>query len=77
MNARREEVARTLIDPQAFSVGVQQLSLFDTPSNALPGEQPGALAAPAVHRLIDEGVQPALAAQTVKEEAVQWLANAM
>ena len=77
LNARREEVARTLIDPQAFSVGVQQLSLFDTPSNALPGEQPGALAAPAVHRLIDEGVQPALAAQTVKEEAVQWLANAM
>ena len=66
-----------MIDPQAFSVGVQQLSLFDTPSNALPGEQPGALAAPAVHRLIDEGVQPALAAQTVKEEAVQWLANAM
>ena len=77
-NYRREEVARTLIDPQAFSVGVQQLSLFDTPQNTLPGgEQLGRLAAPAVQQLVQSGVKPALAAKTVQEEAVQWIASAM
>lgn len=73
----REDVARTLIDPQAFSVGVQQTSLFDMIQPSLAGPSLGTLAAPEVQRLADEGMPPLLAAKTVKEDAVKWIASGM
>lgn len=76
-NYRREDVARTLIDPEAFSVGVHQTSMFDMVQPALEAPSLGALAAPEVQQLADAGMPPLLAAKTVKEEAIRCLANAM
>lgn len=53
-----EATVRALLDPAAFGVGTQQLSLF---------------AAPAIHELAAQGMQPALAAKEVREEAVACL----
>ena len=57
-----EATVRALLDPAAFGVGTQQLSLF---------------AAPAVHELAAQGMRPALAAKEVREEAVAWITRQM
>ena len=51
-----------LLDPAAFGVGTEQLSLF---------------AAPAVQELAAQGMRPAAAAREVCEEAVSCLARQM
>lgn len=53
---------RALLDPAAFGVGTEQLSLF---------------AAPAVQELAAQGMRPASAAREVCEEAVSCLARQM
>lgn len=58
----RQAVARALVDPGAFSLQCEQLSLFS---------------APAVQQLAAQGVPPALAARTVREEAVACIAQRM
>lgn len=67
----RELVVRSLLDPQAFGFGNQQMSLFDMAQPALER------AAPQVQQLAEEGMPPDQAAKTVREEAVRWLANKM
>lgn len=63
----RAEIAGALLDPKAFGVGVQQLSLDDFTSKALP------TAAPAVQELAAHGMPAHKAAQLVREEALTCL----
>lgn len=63
----RAEIAGALLDPKAFGVGVQQLSLDDFTPKALP------TAAPAVQELAAHGVPAHKAAQLVREEALTCL----
>ena len=58
----RETITRALIDPDVFSTGAEQLSLFS---------------APAVQQLAARGTAPALAARLVKEDAVRTLAGTL
>ena len=67
----RAEIAGALLDPKAFGVGVQQLSLDDFAAKPLP------TAAPAVHQLTDHGVPATEAAQLVREEALTCLTKRM
>ena len=60
-----------LLDPKAFSVGMQQLSLDDFVPKALPD------AAPAVHQLEARGMAADVAARTVRQEALQCLTKRM
>ena len=61
-SAGRERITRALIDPNVFSGGVDQLSMFSPP---------------AVDRLVEQGVPPRTAQKMVREEAVQCLARAL
>ena len=61
-SAGRERITRALIDPNVFSAGAEQLSMF---------------APPAVDRLVEQGVPPRTAQRMVREEAVQCLARAL
>ena len=67
----RAEIAGALLDPKAFSVGMQQLSLDDFVPKALPD------AAPAVQRLEARGMAADVAARTVRQEALQCLTKRM
>ena len=67
----RAEIAGALLDPKAFSVGMQQLSLDDFVPKALPD------AAPAVQRLEARGMAADMAARTVRQEALQCLTKRM
>ena len=67
----RAEIAGALLDPKAFSVGVQQLSLDEFVPKALPD------AAPAVHQLTAHGVAAPAAARMVREEALTCLTRRM
>ena len=67
----RAEIAGALLDPKAFSVGMQQLSLDDFVPKALPD------AAPAVQRLEAHGMAADVAARTVRQEALQCLTKRM
>ena len=60
-----------LLDPKAFSVGMQQLSLDDFVPKALPD------AAPAVQKLAARGMAADEAAKTVRQEALQCLTKRM
>ncbi|MEG2931211.1 MAG: biotin synthase, partial [Ruthenibacterium sp.] len=60
--ATREATVRALLDPQAFSVGNEQLSLFSLPN---------------VQQLAEAGMPAALAEKTMKEEAVTCLTAQM
>lgn len=60
--AGRERVTRALLDPNVFSGGCEQLSMF---------------APPAVDNLIGQGVAPYAAMKLVKEDAVRCLAKAL
>ena len=61
-SAGRERITRALIDPNVFSAGAEQLSMFAPPS---------------VDRLVEQGVPPRAAQRMVREEAVQCLARAL
>ncbi len=61
-SARRQRIARALVDPEVFNGGCEQLSLFS---------------APAVQQLAAQGMQPRLAGRLVQEEAVECLAKAL
>ena len=61
-SAGRERITRALIDPNVFSAGAEQLSMF---------------APPAVDRLVEQSVPPRAAKRMVREEAVQCLARAL
>lgn len=63
----RAEVAAALLDPNAFGVGMRQLSLDDFIPTALPG------AAPAVHQLADSGMDAREAARITRQEALTCL----
>lgn len=63
----RAEVAAALLDPNAFGVGMHQLSLDEFVPAALPG------AAPAVHQLADAGMDARQAANLVRQEALTCL----
>ena len=67
----RAEIAGALLDPKAFSVGMQQLSRDDFVPKALPD------AAPAVQRLEARGMAADVAARTVRQEALQCLTRRM
>ena len=67
----RQEIAGALLDPHAFGVGVQQLSLDDFVPQALPD------AAPQVHQLAEQGVPVPEAARLVREEALTCLTRRM
>lgn len=58
LTAGKEQTARALLDPNAFSLGVEQLSFF---------------AAPRLTELISHGTSPTLALHSAKEEAVECL----
>lgn len=60
----RQEIAAALIDPKAFGIGIQQLSLDDFAAKPLPA------AAPAVHQLAASGVEARKAAAIVRQEAI-------
>lgn len=64
----RQSMVQTLLDPEAFGFGCRQLSLFDPAPPRL-----GLLTAPRVQQLAREGLLPAAAAGTAREEAVEWL----
>ena len=70
-HANRAEIANALLDPKAFSVGVQQLSLDEFVPKALPD------AASAVHQLTAHGVAAPAAARMVREEALTCLTRRM
>ena len=70
-HANRAEIANALLDPKAFSVGMQQLSLDDFVPKALPD------AAPAVQKLAASGMAADVAAKTVRQEALQCLTKRM
>ena len=61
-SAGRERITRALIDPNVFSGGVEQLSMFSPP---------------AVDKLVAQGVPPRAAQRMIREEAVQCLARAL
>ena len=61
-SAGRERITRALIDPNVFSGGVEQLSMFSPP---------------AVDKLVEQGVPPRAAQRMIREEAVQCLARAL
>lgn len=63
----RAEVAAALLDPNAFGVGMHQLSLDEFVPTALSG------AAPAVHQLADAGMDARQAANLVRQEALTCL----
>jgi len=67
----RAEITGALLDPKAFSVGMQQLSLDDFVPKALPD------AAPAVQKLAARGMAADTAAKTVRQEALQCLTKRM
>lgn len=67
----RQDIASALLDPKAFGVGVQQLSLDDFALKPLPA------AAPAVHQLVAHGVRAGTAAQLVKQEALTCVTRRM
>ncbi len=67
----RREIAGALVDPKAFGVGVQQLSLDDFCAKPLPD------AAPALHRLAASGVEARLAAELTRQEAITWITRRM
>lgn len=67
----RQEIASALLDPKAFAVGVQQLSLNDFAPAVLPD------AAPAVQKLAGSGVPARQAAREIKQEALQCLIKRM
>ena len=67
----RAEIAGALLDPKAFGVGVQQLSLDDFAPKALP------TAAPAVQELAAHGMAADQAARLVREEALICLTKRM
>lgn len=67
----RQEIATALLDPKAFAVGTQQLSLDDFTPKVLPD------AAPAVQKLAAAGLPARQAAYEVKQEALQCLTRRM
>lgn len=67
----RQEIAAALLDPKAFAVGTQQLSLDDFIPKVLPD------AAPAVQKLAAAGMPARQAAYEVKQEALQCLTRRM
>ena len=67
----RAEIANALLDPKAFGVGMQQLSLDEFVPKALPD------AAPAVQELAAGGVSPPQAARTVRQEAIACITRHM
>lgn len=67
----RQEIAAALLDPKAFAVGTQQLSLDDFTPKVLPD------AAPAVQKLAAAGMPAHQAAYEVKQEALQCLTRRM
>lgn len=67
----RAEIAAALLDPKAFSVGVQQMSLDDFVAKPLP------FAAPELHKLTDNGMAAGKAARLLKEEALQCVTRRM
>ena len=67
----RAEIAGALVDPKAFGVGVQQLSLDDCMPRALPD------AAPELHRLTGQGMDAWQAARVLKQEAVTCITRRM
>lgn len=67
----RQEIATALLDPKAFAVGTQQLSLDDFTPKVLPD------AAPAVQKLAAAGMPARQAAYEVKQEALQCLTRRM
>ena len=67
----RQEIASALLDPKAFAVGTQQLSLDDFTPKVLPD------AAPAVQKLAAAGMPARQAAYEVKQEALQCLTRRM
>ena len=67
----RQEIAASLLDPKAFAVGTQQLSLDDLTPKVLPD------AAPAVQKLAAAGMPARQAAYEVKQEALQCLTRRM
>lgn len=66
-----QEIAAALLDPKAFAVGTQQLSLDDFTPKVLPD------AAPAVQKLAAAGMPARQAAYEVKQEALQCLTRRM
>ena len=67
----RQEIAAALLDPKAFAVGTQQLSLDDFTPKVLPDT------APAVQKLAAAGMPARQAAYEVKQEALQCLTRRM
>lgn len=67
----RREIAGALLDPKAFGVGVQQLSLDDFATKPLPA------AAPLVHQLAEQGMEAHRAAELVRQEALTCLTKRM
>ena len=67
----RAEIAGALVDPKAFGIGVRQLRLDDCLPQALPD------AAPALHQLIDEGVDARQASALLRQEAVACVTRRM
>lgn len=67
----RQEIAAALLDPKAFAVGTQQLSLDDFIPKVLPD------AALAVQKLAAAGMPARQAAYEVKQEALQCLTRRM
>lgn len=67
----RQEIAAALLDPKAFAVGTQQLSLDDFTPKVLPD------AAPAVQKLAAAGMPARQATYEVKQEALQCLTRRM
>ncbi len=67
----RQEIAAALLDPKAFAVGTQQLSLDDFTPKVLPDS------APAVQELAAAGMPARQAAYEVKQEALQCLTRRM
>lgn len=67
----RQEIAAALLDPKAFAVGTQQLSLDGFTPKVLPD------AAPAVQKLAAAGMPARQAAYEVKQEALQCLTRRM
>ena len=71
VHGTRQEIAAALLDPKAFAVGTQQLSLDDFTPKVLPD------AAPAVQKLAAAGMPARQAAYEVKQEALQCLTRRM
>ena len=71
LRAPRQEVAAALVDPRAFGVGVQQLSLDDFRAVPLPD------AAPQLQRLAAAGVDARTAARETRQEAIECLTRRM